>query len=107
MDFSESEVYTYDRQKTDSCRRIKKRTFFRKPRWDALFTPLQIESKETFTVFIYPEPWSFERTPDEEKQSASFPMSDDGMDSAVSWLFSMYESQKDFSQNAKKNCMHI
>lgn len=30
------------------------------------------ESKETFSVFIYPEPWSFEQTPDEKKQSASF-----------------------------------
>ena len=52
------------------------------------------ESKETFSVFVYPEPWSFDRTPD-------------GMDEAISWLFSIYESQKDRWQNAKKNCMHV
>ena len=65
------------------------------------------ESKETFSVFIYPEPWSFEQTPDEEKQSASFPMSEEGMDSAIAWLFDMYETQKEIWDNAEKNCMHI
>ena len=30
----------------------------------------------TFTVTIYPEPWCFEDTPDEEKESAVFPLSD-------------------------------
>ena len=65
------------------------------------------ESKETFSVFVYPEPWSFDRTPDDEKQCSSFPMTDAGMDEAISWLFSIYESQKDRWQNAKKNCMHV
>ncbi len=65
------------------------------------------ESKETFTVFVYPEPWSFEHTPDENKQSSSFPMTDEGMDNAISWLFSMYDAQKETWHNAKKNCMHI
>ena len=65
------------------------------------------ESKETFSVFIYPEPWSFEQTPDEKKQSASFPLSDEGMDSAIAWLFERYEAQKETWENAKKNCMHI
>lgn len=65
------------------------------------------ESKETFSVFIYPEPWSFESTPEEDKQSASFPMTDEGMDEAIAWLFEMYESQKEKWRNAEKNCMHI
>ena len=65
------------------------------------------ESKETFSVFIYPEPWSFESTPEEEKQSASFPMTDEGLDEAIAWLFEMYESQKEKWRNAEKNCMHI
>ena len=65
------------------------------------------ERKETFSVFIYPEPWSFESTPEEEKQSASFPMTDEGMDEAIAWLLEMYESQKEKWRNAEKNCMHI
>ncbi len=65
------------------------------------------ESKETFSVFVYPEPWSFDQTPEEEKRSASFSMSEEGMDSAIAWLFKMYESQKETWENAEKNCMHI
>lgn len=65
------------------------------------------KSKETFSVFIYPEPWSFESTPEEARQSASFPMTDAGMDDAIAWLFEMYESQKEKWRNAEKNCMHI
>lgn len=65
------------------------------------------ESKETFSTFIYPEPWSFEQTPDEKKQYASFPMSEEGMDSAIAWLFQMYDSQRETWDAAKKNCMHI
>ena len=26
----------------------------------------------TFTAYVYPEPWCFEETPDDEKESASF-----------------------------------
>lgn len=65
------------------------------------------ESKETFSVFVYPEPWSFDKTPEEEKQSASFPMSDEGMDGAIAWLWEIYESQKEKWLTAEKNCMHI
>lgn len=65
------------------------------------------ESKETFSVFVYPEPWSFDKTPEEEKQSASFPMTEEGMDAAIKWLFEMYESQKETWRTAEKNCMHI
>ena len=65
------------------------------------------ESRETFTVFVYPEPWSFEQTPEDEKTSASFPMSDEGMDAAIAWLFEMYETQKEVWNSAQKNCMHI
>ena len=61
------------------------------------------ESRETFTVFVYPEPWSFEQTPEDEKVSASFPMSDEGMDAAIAWLFEMYETQKEIWNTAQKN----
>lgn len=65
------------------------------------------DSKESFTVFVYPEPWSFEKTPDSEKQSASFPVTEEGMDDAISWLFEMYEREKEKWHAAQKNCMHI
>lgn len=65
------------------------------------------DSKETFTTYVYPEPWSFEKTPDEEKQSKSFSLSDEGMDEAIAWLFDMYESQKEKWHTADTDCMHI
>ncbi|GEM_PF-155187 len=65
------------------------------------------ESKETFTVFVYPEPWSFERTPDEQKESASFPVTEQGMDNAIAWLFERYEAEKEKWHTADTDCMHI
>lgn len=65
------------------------------------------ESKETFTLFVYPEPWAFEKTPEDQKQSASFPMSEEGMDAAIAWLWEMYESQKEKWHTAYKDRMHI
>ena len=64
------------------------------------------ESKETFTVSVYPEPWSFEKTPDEIKNHASFPMTDAGMDSAMELLLDMYENNLEKWQDSAKNSMH-
>ncbi len=65
------------------------------------------ESKETFSVYVYPEPWSFDKTPEEEKSVQSFPMSEEGMDAAIDWLFQMYEEQKERWKKAEQDCMHI
>ncbi len=65
------------------------------------------ESKETFSVFVYPEPWSFEATPEEEKSTQSFSMSEEGMDAAIAWLFKMYEEENAKWKAAEKDCMHL
>lgn len=65
------------------------------------------EGQETFTVFVYPEPWSFDKTPDAQKQSASFPMNNEGMDGAVTWLWEMYNTRQKEWNTAWKNRMHI
>lgn len=65
------------------------------------------ESKENFSVFVYPEPWAFDETPEEEKLSSSFPLSDQGMNEAITWLLAQYECQKEKWNTAEKNCMHI
>lgn len=52
------------------------------------------KSSTTFTVFIYPEPWCFEQTPEEERQSATFPLTEDGMDQAIEWLVENYTSEQ-------------
>lgn len=65
------------------------------------------ETKETFLVFVYPEPWSFEKTPDTEKTSRSFPLSEEGMEEAITWLWQQYETRKEFWNTVSKDIMHI
>ena len=64
------------------------------------------KNSTTFTVYIYPEPWCFEDTPDEEKESSVFPLSDEGMDQAVAWLFERYESERSRWNQALEDMMH-
>lgn len=45
-------------------------------------------------VICYPEPYCLEKTPDEQKDSALFALSDKGLDEAVDWLNSKYEERK-------------
>ncbi len=64
------------------------------------------KSSTTFTVFIYPEPWCFEDTPEDEKESQSFPLSEEGMDQAVAWLFKRFEAEKERWLTSSKEMMH-
>ena len=63
--------------------------------------------KENFLVFVYPEPWSFEKTPDEQKTQNTFPMTEDGMDAAISWLLSQHDARRGFLELCFKNTMHL
>ena len=65
------------------------------------------KSSTTFTVYIYPEPWCFEETPEEEKEKKSFPLSDEGMDDAIAWLWDRFETEKSKWLDAAKKTMHI
>ena len=64
------------------------------------------KNSTTFTVFIYPEPWCFEDTPEDKKESQSFPLSDEGMDQAVAWLFERFEAEKERWLTSAKEMMH-
>ena len=99
---------TYDRQKTDSLQRIKKRTLFRFSFWNALLFFVLTIQKKTFSYLYIPEPWSFEKTPDEQKNHRiHFPMTEDGMDAAISWLLEQYDARRDFWNSVSKNTMHL
>lgn len=45
-------------------------------------------------VTIWPEPYSYFKTPEEKKQSKMFPLSVEGRDAAVEWMNEQYEEQK-------------
>ncbi len=47
-----------------------------------------VKGKEgsTLRVFVWPEPFNFARTPQEQKQSKDFSFDEDGILDAVSWM---------------------
>ena len=51
---------------------------------------------------IYPEPYCFEKTPEEEKQAKEFPFTNEGFDEAVAWMNQEYEEQKERWEKAAK-----
>jgi hypothetical protein len=62
----------------------------------------QAEEEEKYLlVTIWPEPFCFEKTPEENKQRQQFDYSEDGLDTAYQWLCSQYEEQKERWENAR------
>lgn len=57
----------------------------------------RVEKREDQLVaFTYPEPFCFEATPKEDKQSESFEFTEDGRQQVVDWLNRQYCERKDF-----------
>ena len=52
------------------------------------------KNSTTFTVFIYPEPWCFEQTPEDQIEQENFPLSEEGMDLAIEWLWEKFAAGK-------------
>lgn len=53
-----------------------------------------IKPMEQIGVTIWPEPYNFEKTPIEKKQTMEFEYSEQGIQKAVEWLDEQYELQK-------------
>lgn len=51
-----------------------------------------IEEEKKLKVYLWSEPFCFEATPDEEKISALFEFSEDGLAQAIAWMNENYES---------------
>ena len=51
-------------------------------------------SDDKIKACIYPEPWCFEATPDEDKQWNEFPFSLEGLNEAIEWISSAATKQK-------------
>lgn len=60
---------------------------------------------DTLSVFLYPEPWSFERTPDKEKEQKDFPFSQEGLDAAIDWINQSYEAKRPYWNDRLQNRM--
>ncbi len=53
------------------------------------------EKGKYLETVIYPEPYCFEVTPEEEKEFREFPFTEEGFEQAVAWLNQEYKSQKE------------
>ena len=60
----------------------------------------------TFTVFVYPEPWCFEQTPEDQIESHTFDLSEEGLDLAITWLWERFEAERDRWTQASQEIMH-
>ena len=58
------------------------------------------ERKMILEAWIWPEPYSFIKTPNEKKEYASFPLTEEGKEEAVSWLNKRYDEEKEKWKNS-------
>lgn len=43
-------------------------------------------SGDSLAAYVYPEPWCFEATPEDQKTWKEFPFTQDGISDAVAWI---------------------
>ena len=61
------------------------------------------ETKTVLTAFIWPEPFCFEKTPEEQKTKQAFSFDEEGLDQAYDWICKQYEDRKDQWQQYHKH----
>ena len=57
------------------------------------------DAKDMFRAIIYPEPYSFENTPEEDKTHADFPFTEEGLDLVCNWLNEQYDARREYWQH--------
>ena len=60
------------------------------------------EENKFLEAVIYPEPFCFESTAEEEKEYRDFPFTNEGFDQAVAWLNEQHEAQAERWRKAEK-----
>ena len=61
------------------------------------------EDAKALQVVIYPEPFSFEKTPEEKKEYKDFPFTQEGFDEAIAYLNQQYDEKQEDWERALKN----
>ncbi len=62
-------------------------------------------SDDTLNVWIDPEPWCFEQTPEEDKIYKDFPFTQEGLDNAIAWINESWTSNQDHWEQMEKDKM--
>lgn len=50
-------------------------------------------SGDSLYAYVYPEPWCFEATPEEQKEKKEVPLSREGLGEAVSWIEDRFQAE--------------
>ena len=62
-------------------------------------------SDDTLNVWIYPEPWCFEQTPEEDKTYKDFSFTQEGLDDAITWINESWSTNQDYWEQMEKDKM--
>lgn len=54
----------------------------------------ELEEEKVLSAAVWPEPFCFEKTPEEKKTEKQFAFTEDGLDEAYEWICSQYETRK-------------
>ncbi len=65
----------------------------RDPLMNVVFSSEEDKAGAKLRATVWPEPFAFEKTPEEKKKSEEFEYSEAGVAAAVDWLNSMWESE--------------
>ena len=52
----------------------------------------EVEEEKKLQIYLWPEPFCFDVTPEEQKISEMFPFSEDGLAQGIDWMNEQYES---------------
>lgn len=62
---------------------------------------------DTLHVWVYPEPWCFEKTSDDMKTAKDFPFTQEGLDDSLEWISQEFENRKNYWMKMEKDKMKM
>lgn len=71
--------------------------FFKKEAYTGSYKGMRYRVKkdeDQFEACVYPEPYCYEATPEEQKVKTSFPFTEEGRESVINWLNDQYDSRR-------------
>ncbi len=103
-DFYHINYYEYGKAFLGSYKGMRFR-LARSPLENVFFKSKEEKAAGVLVATIWPEPFSYDMTPDEEKVSKEFPFTEEGKVAAVDWFNEQYDAHEEEWKNSKNNWM--
>ena len=65
------------------------------------------EGQKKLCATVWPEPFSFEKTPEDYKKQKEFSFDESGLDEAYEWVCQCFENDKDYWAHAKETPLQM